>query len=449
MERTTVTMTQREQDRAHVLTRWVTGNLGTAEAVMLLGTSERQAWRLRRRCLAEGPAALVHGNRGRPSPRRTSDEIRSRVVELGAGRYEGANDTHLAELLAEYEDIHLARATVRRIRRTAGQPSPRRHRPPRHRRRRERMPQEGLLLQLDGSRHDWLAGRGPWLTLLGAIDDATSQVVAATFRDEEDTAGYLELLRDTVREHGIPPAIYRDGHGAFEPTRPRRGQTAQERRTATHVGVALEALGIRSIAAGSAQAKGRIERSWGTDQDRLVLLLRLAGACNRESANRVLAAYLPGRNRRFGVEPADPAPAWREVPPEVDLDLVFAFHYRRRVANDHTVRVGGLALDLPALRGRRGYAGRWVDVAVLLDGRIIVSDGHERLLTTPPILDAERLRSLEEAPATLVRRDLASVATDRAGYAPAADHPWRRANPRSGLGRLREQERRLTESRSS
>jgi hypothetical protein len=309
------------------------------------------------------------------------------------------------------------------------------------------MPQAGLLLQLDGSHHDWLAGRGPWLTLLSAIDDATGRMVAATFRDEEDTAGYLELLREAVRDHGIPGGIYRDGHGAFEPTRPRAGQSAEERRTATHVGAALAALGIRSIAAGSPQAKGRIERSFGTDQDRLVVLLRLAGATDRSSANRVLADYLVDRNARFAVPPADPTPAWRPVPRGIDLDEVFSFRFRRRVANDHTVRIGGLVLDLPALRGRRGYAGRSVDVQVRLDGRIVVKDRGEALLVTAPILDADRLRSLETAPARLRGPELAALASNRPGYPPRQAHPWRRIDPRSKLGQTM-QERRLTESLS-
>jgi hypothetical protein len=289
------------------------------------------------------------------------------------------------------------------------------------------MPQEGLLLQLDGSRHDWLGGRGPWLTLVAAIDDASGRIVAATFRDEEDTAGYLEILRDTVRADGIPAAIYRDRHGAFEPTRPARDETPQQRRVATHVGAALAALGIASIAAGSPQAKGRIERGWGTDQDRLVLLLRLAGACDREGANAVLAGYVPARNERFMVEPANPLGAWRPVPPGVDLDAVFAFRYRRVVANDHTIRIGGLALQLPALRGRAGYAGRRVEVEVRLDGRIVVSDRGQVLLATEPVLDARRLRSLEMAPANITRRDLATVATDRAAYPPKPGHPWAQA----------------------
>jgi hypothetical protein len=434
MERETITMTEADQRRSRVLTGWIAGSLTKERALELLELSERQAWRLRAALLRAGPAALVHGNRGRVSARRVPDEVRARVVELGAGRYDGANDSHLAELLAEREGIALSRVTVRRIRRAAGQPSPRRHRPPRHRSRRERMPQAGLLLQLDGSRHDWLQGRGPRLTLLGAIDDATGQVVGATFRDEEDAAGYLELLRDVVRAHGIPSAIYRDRHAAFEASQPARGQGAAERRLATHVGAALERLGIRSIAANSPQAKGRIERSWGTDQDRLVLLLRLAGASDRDAANRVLRAYLVERNRRFAVAPAVAEPAWQPVPPEVDLDAVFAFRYRRVVANDHTVRIAGLALQLPALPGGRGYARRQVDVAVRLDGRIVVTLGDATLLVSEPLLDPRRLREPDQ-PAANPLAELAPLAHERAGYAPHAEHPWRHVDPRSKLGR--------------
>jgi transposase len=445
--RETISMTARDQQRTYVLTRLVAGDLAFEEAVALLGLSSRQVWRLKAGFLREGPGALVHGNRGRASPRRTGDELRARVVELARTRYDGANDSHLAELLAEREGIELGRVTVRRILRSAGVPSPRRRRPPRHRSRRDRMPQAGLLLQLDGSRHDWLEARGPVITRVGPIDDATGLVPAATFRDEEDAAGYFEILRTTFRRHGLPAAVYRDRHGAFEhaerelPAELRLADT----RAPTQVGRALGEPGIRSIAARSPQAKGRIERLWGTFQDRLVTELRLAGAVDREAANAVLARYLPRHNRRFSVEPASPEPAWRPVPPEVDLDHILSFRYRRVVANDHTVRVGGLVLDLPRVGGR-GYAGRRVEVSLRLDGRLVVSDGGRRLLVCRAPVDPARLRSLESARAGL---DRAHPATSPApGYAPGPDHPWRRVRPGTKLHEVRQQEARLTKSQT-
>jgi transposase len=207
-----ITMSIDEQRRTMVLTRIVAGSVSMAEAVALLGLSERSVWRLKRRFLADGPAGLVHGNRGRPSARRLGDADRARILELAGGRFAGANDSHLVDLLAD-EGLVVSRATVQRILRAAGRPSPRHRRPPRHRSRRDRMAQAGLLLQLDGSRHDWLEARGPRLTLVGAIDDATGILTGATFRDQEDVAGYLEILRDTVRRHGVPAAVYHDRIG--------------------------------------------------------------------------------------------------------------------------------------------------------------------------------------------------------------------------------------------
>ena len=202
----------------------------------------------------------------------------------------------------------ISRAALRRLLRAAGLASPRRRRRPRHRSRRDRMPQAGLLLQIDGSRHDWLEGRGPRMTLVGGIDDATGAVTGAVFREQEDAAGYLEVLRDTLRRHGIPAAVYRDRHTIFEASD--RALTLEEQladaRLPTQVGRALDELGITSIAAGSPQAKGRVERLWGTLQDRLVTELRLAGADDRDAANRVLATFLPRFNRRFTVAAAEP-----------------------------------------------------------------------------------------------------------------------------------------------
>ena len=276
-------MTTRDQQRIEVIGRWVAGLVTTGEAVALLGCSERTAWRRRAAFLERGADGLVHGNRGRASPRRLGDGQRGRIVELARGLYRGVNDCHLAELLAEVEGIVIGRSSLQRLLRGAGVASPRRRRPPRYRSRRERMAQAGLLVQLDGSRHDWLEGRGPGLTLVGGIDDATGIVVGATFRDDEDGTGYLLVLRDMAERHGLPAAVYRDRAGIFAPTRP--GRWAAE---VTQVGRAFAELGITSIAAQSPQAKGRVERLWGTFQDRLVSTLRLAGATDRASANHVL-----------------------------------------------------------------------------------------------------------------------------------------------------------------
>lgn len=157
-----------------------------------------------------------------------------------------------------------------------------------------------MLLQADGSRHDWLEGRGPYLSLIGAIDDATGKVPYALFRDEEDAQGYFLLLKEIVASHGIPLALYHDRHGIFQRS-PKEAETIEEqlegKRKPTQFGRLMEELDIVSIPSRSPQARGRIERLWGTFQDRLVSELRIAGARTREEANRVLWDFLPGITR--------------------------------------------------------------------------------------------------------------------------------------------------------
>lgn len=282
-----------------------------------------------------------------------------------------------------------------------------------------------MLLQTDGSRHDWLGDRGPRLTLVGYIDDAIGRVTGATFRDQEDTAGYLEALADTLRRYGVPGAIYHDRAGIFEPPE-RVPLTLEEQlidaRIPTHLGRAFAELGIASIAAHSPQAKGRIERVWGTLQDRLVSELRIAGIDDRDGANAFLVAYLPRFNERFMVPAADPEPAWRRVPKGMRIDRVCCFKYRRTVARDGTVRAGATTLQVPAKRNGRSRAGREVELHVLLDGRMVVRDGELDLITTPAPLDAVQLRALGHA-----RVEVGSVPPSAAtATKPAADHPWRR-----------------------
>src|SRR5712691_7409158 len=258
MNRETIALTQQEQQRVHVLTRVHAGALRAWEAAQLLRLSLRHVRRLLVRLRQQGLAALAHGNRGRPSPRRLAEEVRARVLTLARTTYAGVKDHHLAELLQEHEGLRLSRRSVQRLLRAAGIGSPRSRRPPRHRRRRERMPQTGLLVQLDGSHHPWLEDRGPRLVLLAAIDDATGRVLGAVFRLQEDTHGYFLLLRHLCRRYGLPAAVYTDRHGIFRPD-PRTPLTLDEQLRGaprkTQVGRALSELGIKWIGAHSPQAK--------------------------------------------------------------------------------------------------------------------------------------------------------------------------------------------------
>jgi len=269
----------RTQRRAYVLDHVVAGSLTLDQAARVLGLSIRQVNRLIARH-ADGPAALAHGNRGRPPVNRIDAPRRAHVVELARTTYAGVNHAHLAELLAEREGIAVAERTLRRILAEAGLGPVRRRRPPRHRSRRDRMPRVGMLLQVDGSRHRWFGPDLPFATLVAGIDDATGLVTGATFRLAEDAAGYFTMLTQTADRYGLAGAIYSDRHGIFlrEPGRPPTlAEQLTGKRSFTQVGRALDELDIGWIGARSPQAKGRVERLWGTFQDRLVSELRLAG----------------------------------------------------------------------------------------------------------------------------------------------------------------------------
>ena len=433
-------MSKREQRRTLVLLRLMSGEMGVAEAAALLGLSERSIRRLRARVEREGPAGLVHGNRGRASPRRLPEATRARILELAEGPYAEVNDSHLAELLAEREGIDVSRPVLRRLLRAAGRRPKRRRRAPAHRSRRDRMAREGLLLQTDGSRHDWLEERGPRLTLVGYIDDATGRVTGATFRDEEDTAGYLEALAQTLTAHGVPGAVYHDRHTIFEPpfkTPLTLEEQLLDARVPTQLGRAFVELGIGSISARSPEAKGRIERLWGTWQDRLVAELRLAGIDEREAANAYLPGYLVRHNERFMVPALEPLPAWRPLPTGLPIERICCFKYRRTVARDGTVRAGATILQVPPKPNGRSRAGQRVELHLRLDGSLVIWDAAVELLTSPAPLDAVQLRALGGA-----RVEVGSMPPSAAtATEPKPDHPWRRVRPGTKLHAVIEAER--------
>src|SRR5947209_11100819 len=213
MER--VTLTKKEQARVRVLNEVIQGTLTAREAAAMLGLSVRQLRRLVAAYRTEGVAALAHGNRGQQPAHTIDTATRDRVRELAQTQYAGCNQHHLTELLREREGIELSRSTVRRILGEGGIRSPRTHRVAAHRARRERYPQEGMLVQLDGSPHAWLQERGPRLCLLAAIDDATGTVPTGVFRAQEDAHGYFLLLSHLIRTKGRPIAVYHDRHSIF------------------------------------------------------------------------------------------------------------------------------------------------------------------------------------------------------------------------------------------
>lgn len=433
--------------------------MGVGEAAHVLGLSERHAWRVLASYRKAGAAALAHGNRGSRPTNATSEETRQRVITLASTVYAGVNHTHLTELLAERDGVTLARSTVRQLLVDAGIASPRHRRPPRHRCRRERMPQEGMLVQVDGSHHSWLEKRGPWLTLLLAVDDATGKVPYALFREQEDTEGYFLLLTGIIQQYGIPLALYSDRHTVFRSARP-AGESPEASltndRKPTQFGRAMRELGVTQVFAHSPEAKGRVERANGTFQDRLVSELRLSGASTIGEANSILEVFLPRFNKSFGVPAADSNPVYRPVDPDIDIQGVLCIKEQRRVAKDNTVQYYNQTLQLFPDDTRRSYARTRVEVQERLDGRLLVC--HRGKIITPgeapPLAAVLRDRSEEysavktppafaEPENTLCDVEVPTTETKVIWYEDSAMMQAHRELIKAGMERAREQGKRI------
>ena len=369
--------------------------------------------------------------------------------------YDGFNDTHMTEKLCEQHGLRISRESVRRLREHLGVAPARARQAPQARRRRVPEAARGALVQIDGSPFAWLEARGPDLMLIGAIDDASGEILALQFRPAEDVHGYTTLFRDVFTTHGLPLAFYGDGLNLLVRNDPHWSldEELAGRQAPTHLGTMLQALGVGYLRARSPQAKGRIERLWGTLQDRLVSELRLRGIATVEAAQAYLPEFIADFNRRFGRPPADPTPVWRRPPRE--LALILGCRYRRVVAHDNTVRLGPRWVQL---HGRRSYAGVRVELRELLDGRLVVlHDGQLRGETPPPptgfVLKPRRSPSAGRRPARARQTPPPSPRPPRTtpkthtGRHALPTHPWVIAKNRD----IRQQEHRTgrTFSRSS
>ena len=412
-------MNRKEQKRLMVLNEVNAGKLTNRQAAGLIELSIRQTKRLLAGYRKEGAGALAHGNRFRKPYNAIEETIRQQVVGLARSKYIGFNQQHFTEKLAECEEIALSRSSVRRILLKQGIRSPQKRKSPKHRSRRQRYPMDGMMLQTDGSPHDWLEGRGPEMCLIGAIDDATSEVPYAHFQEQEDTKGYILMLKSITLSHGIPLALYHDQHTIFESPKEKRLSIEDElegKKPLTQLGRLMDELGINSIAADSPQAKGRVERLWRTFQDRLTSELRLAGARTMAEANQVLAWFLPRYNRKFTVAAREAGCAYRKPPADFKPEQYFCYKYSRTVGPDNVVRFVHHRLQVLPSPDRASYARCKVEVYVGLNGNPAVYFSGQQLETTPAPPEAVKLRQP------------IAVGKSSTPYhpKPSSSHPWRR-----------------------
>lgn len=413
------------------------GRITNREGMRRTGLKRSQFLRYKRRYRRRGPEGLLHGNRGRPSPRRTTPGTRQRVVAMLEHEVV-LNDCHIRDLLKQ-EGLEVSADTIRRIRLGLGRPAKQRRRPQQHRRRREREAQRGAMALVDGSQFRWVGQDEGELTLVGAMDDATGDLLTLTFRPAEDLHGYAVVLQQMITGFGVPWTLYGDRTGII--VRNDRHWTREEelegRQRPSHFGQMLEELGIRYIAALSPQAKGRIERLWRTLQDRLAAELALAGIHTREAAEAFLPGFIARYNPRFGRAPREAPAAWRKTPR--DLARILACRYPRAVRLDNTVVLAGEVLQIPAGPRGRSFARCRVEVRELLDGRRLVLYQQHVLLERPapaggftlkPRASArERQREtqsqLRPIAAPTPPRPIRGTVAHLKRIKPAADHPFR------------------------
>jgi len=399
-------LNKEQQRRAGVLARLSSGSLGKQDAEKLLGVSRRQVNRLLRGYESEGLASVVHGNTGRTPANKMRADTLSTIMSLAdeGGKYHDFNTCHLHDLLTEYEGISIGRSTLDRMLRQKGVVKPARQKRVQRRSRRDRASKEGMLLQIDGSPHDWLCDRGPRITLIGAIDDATGRIIAAVFRPTEDLVGYLLLTRSIATLRGLPESFYHDRHTILRS--PKEATIEDElagREPMSQLQRVMHELGIVSIAACSPQAKGRIERLWKTLQDRLIREMTLADVSSIEDANAFLPEFIVRFNRRFGREPQDPESAWVELEVDTDLDYYFATSETRVVRQDHTISWYGKAYQILPDEECMLIAGKRVDVRVTPEGCTSLYIGRHRLAhkeveTSGPAQKAVRPRKQPKTP---------------------------------------------------
>lgn len=335
-EKDIIMLSARELKRLHIVHKIFDKKLKQTEASEILNLSTRQISRIIKRVKSEGDSSIVHKSRSRPSNNRTPQKTKDKIIKLYQVKYKGFGPTLLAEKLFEIDKIRISDETLRNwlIERNEWSPG-RKYR--KHRHWRERKHHFGEMIQLDGSHHGWLEGRGPACVLMGYIDDATNTVFAR-FYGYEGTWPAMDSFKRYMAKYGIPLSVYLDKHSTYKSTAKQSIENQlNDVESLSHFEKVLKELGVEVIHAQSPQAKGRIERLFKTFQDRLIKEMRLKGIKTIEQANRFLEYYLPIFNKRFNIEPIETGDLHRSVPKTINLDRILCVKTEHPVRNDLTI----------------------------------------------------------------------------------------------------------------
>lgn len=412
-----IVMNERELERAEILQRVISNNITLRQAARQMNISLRQARRQLRKVEAHGIAGLAHQSRGRSSGRRLQGDIARQIRALLHSRYSDFGATFAAEKLGEEYGIRVSREKIRQMQIAEGLWKPKRRRDSRCHSRRLRRSRYGELIQIDGSPHDWLEGRGPRLCLINFIDDATSRIQYARFVKAETTEEYMRGVQVYAQRYGLPLSFYSDKHSIFRIN----VQDARERGEYTQLGQALRRLDVELICAHSPQAKGRVERSFGVLQDRLVKEMRLKGIDNLEEANRFLEAYLRVYNQKFSMPPISKEDAHRILQKDLDLNVILSKEEQRTLSKDLSFQYKCTSYQVVAPHSVNRLQKQRILVIETLSGEIMVKTKAGKILEVRPYETFNQPCQI-----TMGDKELeAATWSNRRAHKPAKHHPWR------------------------
>ena len=410
-----IKMSKKELKRLKVIQEALDKYITQRLASSILNLSERHIRRMVRRVRQEGDKGIIHRSRGRPSKRRILKSMKNRVISLYKKQYKGFGPTFATEKLLERDKIKVSRETLRtwlmeenlweRHRKSSN-----------HRQNRPRKECYGDMVILDGSHHDWFEGRGPKLVLMAYIDDATSKIFTR-FYDYEGTIPAMDSFKRYIKRYGLPQRIYTDRHTTYKsPKEPTIEDELANREPQSQFERALEELGVDFIHANSPEAKGRVERVFGTLQDRLIKEMRLRKISTKAEANNYLRYYLPGHNKRFTVEPKNTSNVHRRIPDNIDLDAILCIREKRTIRKDWTIRDNNKFYQI--MKVPSGLSPKYVWVERLINGKMLLMYKGFYL-------------SFKEIEVRLPKKKAVSkrkrVALKKK-YIPPKDHPWRKLN---------------------
>ncbi|KKL12638.1 hypothetical protein LCGC14_2533770 [marine sediment metagenome] len=414
-----ITLSKREIERLRIIHRVMGKQMTQVKASELLGITDRQVRNIIDKIRNNGDGAIAHGNRGRVAANKMPAELEARIGGIVKRRYPDFGPKFASEKLEEREEIKISKEKLRQIMIAKGLWRVRRRRKEVHQWR-ERRAYYGEMVQMDGSHHDWLESRGPELVFMGYIDDATNRVFGF-FYDYEGVYPAMDSFKRYISLYGLPKSLYLDKHSTYKTTRqPDTDELLRGKVAETQFERACGELEIEVIHANSPQAKGRIERTFGTLQDRLIKELRLAGVRTKEEANPFLEWYLPIYNERFSRVAREEGDLHRPLAKHINLREIFCIKGKRTINNGYIVKWRGrvFLIENPSIAMRR----RKIEVMEHFDGEIAIKFNGRYLKFREIIVPKPvQILKLEKPKSESVKK--------KSKYIPPADHPWRRHNP--------------------